>query len=89
MELKLIKLTDITLLYAFRYALIRRTTAADHIVYELTLHWPELESWMREQIVRDIEQQAKHSKTAGGLRDYDPVWEKILQLDAEFKDEDK
>ena len=65
-------------LYAFRYALGRRTYAVNSMVAILTEYWKEYPIEIRQIIVKEI-QQAKERDQLGDSCDITD-WEKILEL---------
>lgn len=71
---------ETTLVFAFRYALGRRSTAPGHVADLLKTYWPRLELWTREQIHRDI-QHAIENDAAGDKCD-EQRWGELLALQA-------
>lgn len=45
---------ETTLVFAFRYALGRRSAAPSHVCHELHNHWDQLNRWTQLQIHREI-----------------------------------
>lgn len=66
------------LVFAFRYALGRMTTAPGTVAATLTAHWDQLEWWTQRQIKREIEG-AIGRGDAGRNCDVD-TWRLILAL---------
>ena len=69
---------ETTLVFAFRYALGRRSTAPSHMVAELKRHWPRLTDHTQQQIVREIEIAIAHGD-AGDPCDVN-TWQEVLKL---------
>ena len=66
---------ETTLVFAFRYALGRQSTAPGHVVAELRRHWPRLNRWTQLQIKRDIQRAVE----CGEVRGYDlEIWLEVL-----------
>lgn len=69
---------ETTLVFAFRYALGRRSTAPGHMADQLKRHWTRLNTWTRVAIQREIEQ-AIRDHDVGAPYDAD-TWREILAL---------
>jgi len=69
---------ETTLVFAFRYALGRRSTAPFHVCQELRKHWSDLADWTQDQIHREIET-AIRMGDAGDDCDVE-TWRGILAL---------
>lgn len=67
-----------TLIYAFRYALGRRSTAPSHMVAQLTRHWPCIATWSQAQIHREIA--AAIARGDAGRECDVETWRKVLGL---------
>ncbi len=67
---------ETTLVYAFRYALGRRTTAPSHIRDQLWRHWQKLVGWTQRQICEDI-RHAIATNDAGAACDVE-TWGDVL-----------
>lgn len=68
---------ETTLVFAFRYALGRQSTAPSHIVAELRAHWPRLNRWTQLQIKRDIQRAVEF----GEVRGCDlATWQEVLVM---------
>ena len=65
-------------MWAFRYALGRRTGAVTDVVDHLKMHWKKLEPFTQEQIKEEI-QSAIDRWDAGQSCDVDS-WKEILEL---------
>ncbi len=72
------------LVYAFRYALGRRTGAPADVARVLVCHGVVLPAWQRDQITKEITLAIKH-QTAGAPCDVDE-WMKVLRAFAELRD---
>ncbi len=67
-----------TLVFAFRYALGRRTAAPSLVVAELKRQWPQITERTRQQIQRDIEDAIERGE-AGDSCDLE-TWREVLAL---------
>lgn len=67
---------ETTLVFAFRYALGRRSTAPYHMVAILLREWDNLEEWTREQIVREIEVALRRGDAGDGCDR--EQWQRVL-----------
>lgn len=69
---------ETTLVFAFRYALGRQSTAPSHVASVLRGYWPRLAGWTQRQIHREI-LYAIQAREAG--RDCDvATWRGILSM---------
>jgi hypothetical protein len=66
------------LVFAFRYALNRKTTAPGIVADELTLCWARLRPHTREQIKKEIREQMKQDPT--GEYTWNHQWRRVLEL---------
>ena len=73
-----IKVSDHTLFFAFRYALGRMSTAPSIVADDLKRNWHLLDSGTKKRIKEEINE-AIEKKTIGMECDKD-VWEEILKL---------
>jgi len=73
-----IKVTEHTLIFAFRYAIGRASTAPSIVVRDLINNWDKLLPFTKEQIKEDIEEAIKNNN-AGWNCDI-AEWKKILEL---------
>jgi len=73
------KVTEHTLVFAFRYALGRASTAPSIVVRDLINNWDELNESTKEQIKEDIKEAIDNNR-AGWNCDI-AEWEKILKLE--------
>lgn len=67
-----------TLMWAFRYALGRRTGAVDDVIGTLKTHWSKLEPFTRTQIKEEI-QRAIDMDMAGAECDIES-WKGVMKL---------
>lgn len=70
------------LVFAFRYALGRKTGAPSRVISYLERYWGELNDWTQDQICREIETDMRYASGKvllhhGDLRNYD-VWRQVL-----------
>ncbi len=75
---KQFKVSENMIMWAFRYALGRKTGAVNSVIRHLKIHWKDLEQFTRDQIKREI-QMAIDQDRAGmdcDIRD----WKEILDL---------
>lgn len=70
---------ETTLVFAFRYALGRRTTAPSHVVAQLKTHWAALNDWTRDQIYKEIRESIRLGEI-GGHCDM-KTWQEVLKWD--------
>lgn len=69
-------LDETTLVFAFRYALGRMSTAPFHMVSVLRAHWGQLETWTQAQIQREITEAISRGEAG---RDCDvATWREVL-----------
>lgn len=72
---------ETTLVFAFRYALGRKSTAPSHMVAELKRHWPRLNDWTQIQIKKEIQRAAElYLATSGHMLPCLGTWQEILVL---------
>jgi hypothetical protein len=69
---------ETTLVFAFRYALGRQSTAPSHVANMIRGHWSRLEPWTQKQIHREIEEAIRLGE-AGWDCDVE-TWRGILAL---------
>lgn len=80
MSQPLFPVDETTLVFAFRYALGRRSTAPSHVIAQLERHWNSLNDWTQEQICREIKREIElsyHITSNEDPRDYE-VWQPVL-----------
>jgi len=75
----MMEVTEHTLVFAFRYALGRTSTAPSIVVRDLINNWDKLNNSTKEQIKEDIKEAIDNNK-AGWNCDISE-WEKILELE--------
>ena len=75
----MMEVTEHTLVFAFRYALGRTSTAPSIVVRDLINNWDKLNNSTKEQIKEDIKEAVKNNR-AGWNCDISE-WEKILELE--------
>ena len=73
-----IKISEHTLVFAFRYALGRASTAPSIVVRDLIINWNYLSDFSKHQIKEEIKEAIKNNR-AGWNCDVSE-WEKILEL---------
>jgi len=72
------EVSEFTLIFAFRYAIGRASTAPSIVVRDLINNWDNLTSFTKEQIKEDIKE-AIENNNAGWKCDIEE-WKKILEL---------
>ncbi len=69
---------ETTLVFAFRYALGRQSTAPSHMVAQLKKHWSRLETWTQFAIQREISQAIQRGEAG---RDCDvATWREVISF---------
>lgn len=71
---------ETTLVFAFRYALGRRSTAPSRMAALLKNHWDKLQGWTQTQIHREIAQAIQHDLAGDGCDEQ--RWREVLALPA-------
>lgn len=73
-----LEVDETTLVFAFRYALGRKTTAPFHVAIQLKKHWDRLADWTQDQIQREIV--TAISRGDAGEECDTKTWQEILAL---------